>query len=126
DLLKGVIIQSGNDASVALAEYVAGSEEAFVDVMNQQAALLGMHSTVFKNATGLPAEGHVTTVRDLAALSRALVRDFPEHYELYSQKYFAHNGINQANRNRLLFRDPTVDGIKTGHTEEAGYCLVGS
>lgn len=126
DLLKGVIIQSGNDASVALAEHVAGSEDAFVDLMNQQAARLGMHSTVFKNSTGWPAEGHVTTARDLATLSRALIREFPEHYALYSEKYFSYNGINQANRNRLLFRDPTVDGIKTGHTDEAGYCLVSS
>lgn len=126
DLLKGVIIQSGNDASVALAEHIAGSEEAFVDLMNQQAALLGMHHTVFKNSTGWPAEGHVTTARDLATLSRALIREFPEHYALYAEKYFAYNGINQANRNRLLFRDPTVDGIKTGHTDEAGYCLVSS
>lgn len=126
DLLKGVIIQSGNDASVALAEHVAGSEDAFVDLMNQHAARLGMHSTVFKNSTGWPAEGHVTTARDLATLSRALIRDYPEHYSLYAEKYFAYNGINQANRNRLLFRDPTVDGIKTGHTDEAGYCLVSS
>lgn len=126
DLLKGVIIQSGNDASVALAEHIAGSEEAFVDLMNQHAARLGMYSTVFKNSTGWPAEGHVTTARDLAILARALIRDFPEHYALYAEKYFSYNGINQANRNRLLFRDPSVDGIKTGHTDEAGYCLVSS
>lgn len=126
DLLRGVIIQSGNDASVALAEHVAGSEEAFVDVMNQQAALLGMTDTHFKNATGWPVEGHLTTARDLATLGRALVNDFPEHYKLYSEKYFNFNGINQPNRNKLLFRDKHVDGIKTGHTEEAGYCLVSS
>jgi len=126
DLLRGVIIQSGNDASVALAEHVAGSEEAFVDVMNQQAALLGMTNTHFKNATGWPTEGHLTTARDLATLGRALVNDFPEHYKFYAEKYFTYNGINQPNRNKLLFRDNQVDGIKTGHTEEAGYCLVSS
>jgi serine-type D-Ala-D-Ala carboxypeptidase (penicillin-binding protein 5/6) len=126
DLLRGVIIQSGNDASVALAEQVAGSEEAFVDIMNQQAALLGMTDTHYKNATGWPAAGHVTTARDLATLARALIRDYPEHYKLYAEKYFQYNGINQPNRNKLLFRDPSVDGIKTGHTEEAGYCLVSS
>ncbi len=126
DLLRGVIIQSGNDASVALAEHIAGSEGAFVDVMNQQAALLGMTNTHFVNATGWPAEGHLTTPRDLSILGRALVNDFPDHYALYSEKYFRYNGINQPNRNKLLFRDKHVDGIKTGHTEEAGYCLVSS
>lgn len=126
DLLRGVIIQSGNDASVALAERIAGSEDAFAEIMNQQAALLGMTSTHYKNATGWPAEGHVTTARDLSILARALIRDYPEHYKIYSEKYFKYNGINQPNRNKLLFRDPTVDGIKTGHTEEAGYCLVSS
>ncbi|GMG86456.1 D-alanyl-D-alanine carboxypeptidase family protein [Biformimicrobium ophioploci] len=126
DLLRGVIIQSGNDASVALAEHVAGSEDAFVDVMNQQAELLGMQDTHFKNSTGWPAEGHLTTARDLATLGRALIRDHPEHYKIYSEKYFNFNGINQPNRNRLLWRDNSVDGIKTGHTEEAGYCLVSS
>lgn len=126
DLLRGVIIQSGNDASVALAEHVAGSEGAFVDVMNQQAALLGMTNSQFHNATGWPAEGHVSTARDLSLLARALINDFPEHYKLYSEKYFKYNGINQPNRNKLLFRDPSVDGLKTGHTEEAGFCLVSS
>ncbi len=126
DLLKGVIVQSGNDASVALAEYVSGSEGAFVDVMNQQAALLGMYGTNYMNATGWPAEGHVTTARDLSLLARALINDYPEHYKLYSEKYFTYNGINQPNRNRLLFRDPSVDGLKTGHTEAAGFCLVAS
>lgn len=126
DLLRGVIVQSGNDASVALAEHVAGSEGAFVDVMNQQAALLGMSNTVFHNATGWPAEGHVTTARDLSLLAQALINDFPEHYQLYSEKYFSYNGITQPNRNKLLFRDSSVDGLKTGHTEEAGYCLVSS
>jgi len=126
DLLRGVIIQSGNDASVALAEHVAGSEGAFADVMNQQAALLGMNDTHFKNATGWPAEGHMTTAKDLSLLARAMINDFPEHYKLYSEKYFKYNGINQPNRNKLLFRDKSVDGIKTGHTEAAGYCLVSS
>lgn len=126
DLLRGVIIQSGNDASVALAEYVAGTEDAFADLMNQQAALLGMTNTHFENATGWPADGHITTAADLAKLARALINDYPSHYAMYAEKYFSFNGINQANRNRLLFQDPSVDGIKTGHTEEAGYCLVSS
>lgn len=126
DLLRGVIIQSGNDASIALAEFVAGSEGAFVDVMNQQAALLGMSQTTFHNATGWPAEGHVTTARDLSLLARALITDHPQNYKLYSEKYFQYNGINQPNRNKLLFRDKSVDGIKTGHTDEAGFCLVAS
>lgn len=126
DLLRGVIIQSGNDASIALAEHLAGSEEAFADVMNQQAALLGMTDTVFKNATGWPEDGHVTTARDLAILGTALIKDFPEHYALYSEKYFSYNGITQPNRNKLLFTDKSVDGIKTGHTEEAGYGLAAS
>lgn len=126
DLLRGVIIQSGNDASVALAEHVAGSEDGFVDLMNQQAALLGMNSTTYKNATGWPAKGHITTARDLSILARALIRDYPEHYQIYSEKYFQYNGINQPNRNKLLFRDPSVDGIKTGHTDAAGFCLVSS
>jgi D-alanyl-D-alanine carboxypeptidase (penicillin-binding protein 5/6) len=126
DLLRGVIIQSGNDASVALAEYLAGSEGAFADVMNQQAALLGMTNTTYHNATGWPSEGHLTTARDLSLLARALIQDYPEHYDIYSEKYFKYNGINQPNRNRLLWRDSSVDGLKTGHTEEAGYCLVAS
>ncbi|WP_299598948.1 D-alanyl-D-alanine carboxypeptidase family protein [uncultured Microbulbifer sp.] len=126
DLLRGVIVQSGNDASIALAEYVSGSEEVFAEVMNQQAQLLGMEDSNFVNATGWPADGHVTTARDLGKLARALIQDHPSHYALYSEKYFRFNGINQPNRNRLLWRDPAVDGIKTGHTEEAGYCLVAS
>lgn len=126
DLLLGVIVQSGNDATVALAEHVSGSEEAFVDVMNQQAARMGMNGTHFENSTGWPAEGHLTTARDLAILARALINDFPEHYKLYREKYFVWNDIRQPNRNLLLFRDETVDGLKTGHTEEAGYCLVAS
>lgn len=126
DLLRGVIVQSGNDASIALAEHVSGSEEVFAEVMNQQAERLGMTDTHFVNATGWPADGHMTTARDLGTLARALINDHPDHYALYSEKYFRFNGINQPNRNRLLWRDPAVDGIKTGHTEEAGYCLVAS
>lgn len=126
DLLRGVIIQSGNDASIALAEHIAGSESSFVDIMNQKAALLGMTNTHFENSTGWPAEGHLTTARDLAILAEAVINDYPEHYKLYREKYFSYNGINQPNRNRLLFRDESVDGLKTGHTEEAGYCLVAS
>lgn len=126
DLLRGVIIQSGNDATVALAEHVSGSESAFADVMNQQAKLLGMNNSHFVNATGWPAEGHLTTARDLSLLTWALIRDYPDHYKVYSEKYFEYNGIKQPNRNRLLWRDNSVDGVKTGHTDEAGYCLVAS
>lgn len=126
DLLKGVVIQSGNDASIALAEYVAGSEDAFADVMNQQAAVLGMTNSNFVNATGLPNENHVSTASDLAILARAIIKDFPEQYSLYSEKYFTYNNIRQPNRNRLLWRDKSVDGLKTGHTDAAGYCLVAS
>ncbi len=126
DLLRGVIIQSGNDASIALAQHVAGSEQAFADVMNQQAQLLGLRDTHFINATGWPAEGHHTTAFDLALLARALINDHPEHYAIYAERYFKYNGINQPNRNKLLFTDKFVDGVKTGHTEEAGYGLVSS
>ncbi|HCW90314.1 MAG TPA: serine-type D-Ala-D-Ala carboxypeptidase [Marinobacter sp.] len=126
DLLKGVIIQSGNDASVALAEFVAGSEDAFVDIMNQQAQLLGMKDTHFKNATGLPAKDHYSTAHDLALLAQAIINDYPENYGLYAEKHFTYNNIRQPNRNSLLWRDDSVDGLKTGHTEEAGYCLVAS
>jgi len=126
DLMRGMIIQSGNDATIALAEYIAGSESAFVDVMNQQAALLGLTNTQFKNATGWPEEGHYSTPRDIATLTKALIAEFPESYKIYSEQYFSYNGINQPNRNKLLFRDKTIDGVKTGHTEEAGYCLVSS
>lgn len=126
DLLKGVIIQSGNDASIALAEYVAGSEDAFADVMNQQAVLLGMTNSSFMNATGLPDENHYSTAADLANLALAIINDFPDQYPLYSEKYFTYNNIRQPNRNRLLWRDKSVDGLKTGHTEEAGFCLVAS
>lgn len=126
DLMRGMIIQSGNDATVALAEHVAGSEEAFVDIMNQQAALLGMNDTQFRNSTGWPDPEHYSSAKDIAMLARALINEFPESYKLYSEQYFSYNGINQANRNKLLFRDKTVDGMKTGHTDEAGYCLVAS
>jgi D-alanyl-D-alanine carboxypeptidase (penicillin-binding protein 5/6) len=126
DLLKGVIIQSGNDASVALAEHVAGSEEVFAAMMNQQAERLGMKNTQFKNSDGLPVEGHYTTARDLALLTMALIKEFPDFYPWFSQQEFVYNKIVQHNRNQLLGRDPSVDGVKTGHTDEAGYCLVAS
>ncbi|MEE3170013.1 MAG: D-alanyl-D-alanine carboxypeptidase family protein [Pseudomonadota bacterium] len=126
DLLRGVIIQSGNDASVALAEFVAGSEGAFVDIMNQQAQILGMKDTHFENATGLPSPDHFSTAYDLALLARAIINDYPENYPLYAEKHFTYNNIRQPNRNSLLWRDDSVDGLKTGHTEEAGYCLVAS
>lgn len=126
DLLKGVIIQSGNDASIALAEYISGTEEAFVDVMNQYAAQLGMVNTRFKNATGLPAKGHASTARDLSKLAKHIISDHKEYYPLYKEKKFTYNNIEQSNRNLLLFWDPRVDGLKTGHTDEAGFCLVSS
>jgi len=126
DLLLGIIIQSGNDASVALAEHIAGTENVFAEMMNQHAAALGMRSSHFRNATGLPAENHVTTARDLATLSRAVIQEFPEHYAWHSQREFTYNDITQSNRNSLLWRDDSVDGLKTGHTEDAGYCLVAS
>ena len=126
DLMRGIIIQSGNDASVAVAEYLAGSEEAFADLMNQHALRLGMTQTHFVNSTGLPAEGHQTTARDLAILARAIIRDYPEDYLVYAEKEFTFNKIRQPNRNKLLWRDSTVDGLKTGYTSEAGYCLVAS
>jgi D-alanyl-D-alanine carboxypeptidase (penicillin-binding protein 5/6) len=126
DLLKGVIVQSGNDACITLAEGIAGSEESFVAVMNQMAKKLGMTRTHFMNATGLPHPQHATTARDLSRLAGALIRDFPDFYKYYAMKEFAYNGISQPNRNRLLFMDPSVDGVKTGHTESAGYCLIAS
>jgi D-alanyl-D-alanine carboxypeptidase (penicillin-binding protein 5/6) len=126
DLMRGVIIQSGNDASVAIAEYLAGSEDAFADLMNQHAMRLGMTHTVFHNATGLPAEGHVTTARDLAILAQAIIRDYPEDYKLYAEKEFTFNNIRQPNRNSLLWSDNSVDGLKTGYTDAAGYCMVAS
>lgn len=126
DLMKGIIIQSGNDASVAVAEHIAGSETAFADLMNQHADLLGMKNSNFMNATGLPKEGHVSSAMDLALLARAIIVDYPQHYGIYSEKYFTYNKIRQPNRNKLLWRDKTVDGLKTGHTDAAGYCLVAS
>ncbi len=126
DLLKGVIIQSGNDASVALAEHIAGTEEVFAEVMNQYAAKLGMTNTHFTNSTGLPDPNHYSTARDLSILGVAMIRDHPDIYTWHSQKEFMFNGIKQDNRNLLLWRDNSVDGIKTGHTETAGYCLVSS
>ncbi len=126
ELLKGVVIQSGNDATVALAEYVGGSEDAFVSLMNQHAKELGMLDSNFVNSTGLPDEDHYTTARDMATIANALIKNYPDHYEWYSIKEFEFNGIKQYNRNKLLWRDKYVDGVKTGHTESAGYCLVAS
>ncbi|MCK5726838.1 MAG: D-alanyl-D-alanine carboxypeptidase [Thiotrichaceae bacterium] len=126
-LMSGLIIQSGNDAAIALAEHVAGTEGNFVQKMNEEAKRLGMNNTQFNNATGWPDKGkHYSTVEDIALLARAVIKEFPEHYKLYSQKEYSYNGIKQYNRNKLLWLDPTVDGIKTGHTESAGYCLVSS
>jgi len=126
DLVLGMIVQSGNDASVALAEHIAGSESVFAEMMNQHAAALGMYSSHFRNATGLPAENHVTTARDLATLARAIIEEFPEYYKWHAMKEFTYNNIKQSNRNSLLWRDDSVDGLKTGHTKAAGYCLVAS
>jgi len=126
DLLRGVIIQSGNDASIALAEHIAGDEDSFVEMMNQQATLLGMKNTKFQNSTGWPTKDHYTSSRDLSTLAVRLIMDFPEHYKLYSEKEFTYNNIKQRNRNKLLFSDKSVDGLKTGHTNNAGYCLVAS
>jgi len=126
DLIKGMIIQSGNDATVALAEYVAGSEEAFVGYMNHQAQQLGMKDTQFRNSTGWPDKEHYSTARDIAILSRAVIRDYPLNYKYYKVKEFTWNNIRQFNRNRLLWKDPSVDGLKTGHTDAAGYCLAAS
>jgi len=127
DLIKGMIVQSGNDACVALAEAIAGSEDNFAQMMNREAARLGMKASSFRNSTGLPDAQHYTTARDLATLAGALIRDFPDEYaKYYSMKEFRYNNITQPNRNRLLWLDPTVDGMKTGHTEAAGYCLISS
>lgn len=126
DLVKGMVVQSGNDASVALAEHLAGSEEVFAAIMNQKADELGMRGSFFKNATGLTEEGHHMTVRDIAVISNQLIRDFPSYYKIYSTREFSHNNIKQHNRNPLLYRDPSVDGIKTGYTKSAGYCLAAS
>ena len=126
DILHGLVIQSGNDAAIALAEHVGGSEAAFVDLMNRYAQQLGMTNTHFANAHGLTAEGHVMTARDIAILSRALITQFPDHYALYKIKEFTYGGIQQWNRNGLLWKDASVDGLKTGHTSAAGYCLAAS
>lgn len=126
DLLQGMIVQSGNDASVALAEHLAGTEPVFAQLMNQYAAELGMVDTQYQNSTGLPAEGHFTSAADIARLATAIIREFPEYYGWYSQKEFTYNQITQRNRNALLWRDPSVDGMKTGMTDAAGYCLVSS
>jgi len=126
DLVRGMIIQSGNDACVALAEHIAGSEEAFAGMMNHYAELLGLTQSHFMNSTGLPDPEHYTTAHDVARLSAALIRDFPEYYTWYSEKEFTFNSIRQHNRNTLLWRDPAIDGLKTGHTEAAGYCLAAS
>lgn len=127
ELIRGMVVQSGNDACIALAEAVAGGEEVFVQMMNREAARLGMKDTHYVNATGLPDPQHYTTAHDLYLLTSALIRDFPEEYaQYYSQKEFRYNNISQPNRNRLLWLDPSVDGVKTGHTETAGYCLIAS
>ena len=126
ELLLGLIVQSGNDAGVALAEHIAGTEGVFAQMMNQYAQQLGMHSSNFMNATGLPAEGHVTTARDLATLARAMIEEFPDYYAWHAEKEYTFNDIRQTNRNTLLWRDASVDGLKTGHTDDAGYCLVAS
>lgn len=124
DLLRGLIVQSGNDAAVALAERIAGSEEGFVALMNERAAALGMKATTFRNPTGLPAAGHLSTARDMARLAAAVLDDFPEFRGLFAEQEFTYNGIRQYNRNRLLRRDEAVDGLKTGYTASAGYCVV--
>ena len=126
DLLRGMIVQSGNDASITLAETVGGTEEGFVAMMNAQAERMGLANTKFVNSTGIPVPGHYSSARDMVTLAGALMRDFPEHYPLYSQREFTFNKIKQGNRNRLLWTDPTVDGMKTGFTENAGYCLLAS
>ncbi|WP_144290384.1 D-alanyl-D-alanine carboxypeptidase family protein [Chitinilyticum litopenaei] len=126
DLIKGMIVQSGNDACVTLAEAIAGSEEVFAQVMNKEAKRLGLTGSNFENSTGLPGANHYMTVRDLEILAQAIIKDFPEFYPIYSIKEFRYNNINQPNRNLLLYRDPNVDGMKTGHTEAAGYNLVAS
>ncbi|HET9402997.1 MAG TPA: D-alanyl-D-alanine carboxypeptidase family protein [Burkholderiales bacterium] len=126
ELVRGMIVQSANDACIALAEAIAGSEEAFAEMMNQEARRMGLANTHFVNSTGLPHPQHYSTAQDIAALAAAVIRDFPEHYPLYSQKEYRYNGIAQSNRNRLLWTDPTVDGMKSGYTAYAGYCLVTS
>ena len=126
ELVRGMIVQSGNDACIALADLVAGSEDAFVALMNRQAERLGLKNTRYVNVTGLPNPQHYSTAEDIALLAAAIIRDFPEHYPLYSQREYRYNNITQVNRNRLLWTDPTVDGMKSGYTQNAGYCLVTS
>lgn len=126
DLMQGIAVASGNDASVAMAEYIAGTEEAFASMMNAEAKVLGMNDSHFMDSTGLPNSEHYSTPRDFAKLAQALTRDFPEDYRLFSEKWFTYNGIRQPNRNRLLWRYQYADGLKTGHTDDAGYCLVSS
>src|SRR5210317_2655073 len=126
DLLKGIIIQSGNDASVALSEYVGGTERGFVDLMNAYASSLNMNNTIFQNSTGLPDDNHFSSAQDLAILTSNLITKFPDIYSFYKEKQFTFNDIKQLNRNKLLWRDDSSDGVKTGHTESAGYCLVAS
>ncbi|MGC4060751.1 MAG: D-alanyl-D-alanine carboxypeptidase family protein [Aquabacterium sp.] len=126
DMLRGIIIQSGNDASKAVAEHLGGSEQAFAQTMNSEAKRIGMTNTHFENATGLPAPGHLASAHDLALLARSIIRDSADYYPIYAEKDFKFHGIKQGNRNALLYTDPTVDGLKTGHTEEAGYCLTAS
>lgn len=126
DLMQGIIVASGNDATVALAEFVAGTEEGFTAMMNQQAKLLGMNNTHFMDSTGLPNKDHYSTAHDLAILTQAYIKNFPDHYSYYGEKWFNYKGIKQPNRNRLLWRYQFADGLKTGHTTEAGYCLVSS
>ena len=125
-LILGMIVQSGNDATIALAERIAGTEQTFVELMNANAKRLGMEGTHFENSSGLPAPNHYTTARDMSLLAVAMIRDFPQYYKYYSVREFEHNGIKQQNRNGLLGRDPSVDGLKTGHTDSAGFCLVTS
>ena len=126
DLLSGIIIQSGNDATIAMAEHVAGSEEGFVDFMNAYAAELGLSNSLFQNSTGFSDPNHFTSAKDLANLTKALINKFPDHYATYREKEFTFGGIRQLNRNKLLWRDDSVDGVKTGHTDSAGFCLVSS
>lgn len=126
ELLYGIIVQSGNDASVVLAEHIAGSEDNFAEIMNQYAQVLGMTQTYYMNSTGLPDPNHYTTAQDIVKLSRALIREFPEYYAWFAEEEYTYNKITQQNRNKLLWRDPSVDGLKTGHTKAAGYCLAAS
>ena len=126
EMLRGIIIQSGNDASKAMAEHIAGNEGTFVHMMNQEAKRVGMVNTHFINSTGMPAEGHYSTAKDMAVLAQHIIKDSSKYYPIYSEKEFTFNGIKQGNRNALLYTDPSVDGLKTGHTEEAGYCLTTS